>query len=285
MSEKKLFIISPIKSRGSEEHEFYDKVRRHIITPAAKNKGYVALRADQIRRPGRITAQIITRLIEDDLVIADISTGNPNVFYELAIRHAVKKPVILISSTLTDHIPFDVRDQRIIEYSLDPDVIQRAITEIEEQIVSVEDHSFVMDSPVTDVINIDFSDNPSTQEELLGKLIEEFESLSSQLSRAERDKEISSPVIQPSSGSDLDTVIIQIMNRGFSIRKRTPSQLNVPNGADFQVSRNYSDFMGKAERGLRRGSYINIDYDSKVCWYILTRNGEKEYHYWAFRVL
>jgi hypothetical protein len=110
---KRLFIISPIGKEGSETRNFFDKVKRHIIYKAAEGKGYSPYRGDEIREPGKITSQIIRRLRDDDLVIADISTSNPNVFYELAIRHAVQKPVILIGQN-TDNIPFDIANQELL---------------------------------------------------------------------------------------------------------------------------------------------------------------------------
>lgn len=167
---KQLFIISPIRKEGTPEHAKYDKVRRHIIVPAAEEKGYNALRADEIRKPGRITSQIVERLMEDDLVVADISEGNPNVFYELAIRHAIKKPVILIGQS-TDNIPFDVRDQRVIPYSLDPDDIKKAITDIQGQIDSIEKDDFKVDSPIADLIKIDVTEVSRSEEEVLKQIL------------------------------------------------------------------------------------------------------------------
>ena len=122
---KSLFIISPIGQPSSETEIYFDKVRRHIIDPVASDKNYHTIRADEISRPGRITSQIIEHLREDDLVIADLTKRNPNVFYELAVRHAVGKPVILLGE-FGDDIPFDVAAQRVIFYDLDPDHLASA---------------------------------------------------------------------------------------------------------------------------------------------------------------
>ena len=80
----------------------------HIITPALKRCGYTQgpVRADGIASPGLITRQIVTHLIESDLVIADLSGHNPNVFYELALRHALKKPFVQMIHKGED-LPFD----------------------------------------------------------------------------------------------------------------------------------------------------------------------------------
>ena len=88
------FVIAPIDAEGSETRRRSDQVLNHIISPAAEECGYETIRADNISEPGIITSQIIQHLLEDSLVIADLTGRNPNVFYELAIRHAIKKSVV-----------------------------------------------------------------------------------------------------------------------------------------------------------------------------------------------
>jgi hypothetical protein len=61
-----------------------------IVAPAAEACGYDTIRADQIAKPGIITSQVIQHLLDDPLVVADLTGWNPNVFYELAIRHAIR---------------------------------------------------------------------------------------------------------------------------------------------------------------------------------------------------
>lgn len=153
-STKKLFIISPIGEPKSDVRIYFDKARRHIIDPIAVKNGYVTNRADKISRPGRITKQIIERLRADDLVIADLTGKNPNVFYELAVRHAIGKPVILMMG-IGEQIPFDVAAQRVIFYDLDPDNIEDAKNELERQISEVESAKFIVDSPIEAPISLD----------------------------------------------------------------------------------------------------------------------------------
>lgn len=63
--------------------------------------------------PNSISRDIISRVIHSELAIADVSDSNPNVFYELAIRNAVNKPVIVIRK-LGQKLPFDIYDKRAI---------------------------------------------------------------------------------------------------------------------------------------------------------------------------
>jgi hypothetical protein len=118
------FVISPIGPEGSEVRNTADKVLKHVITKALSGK-YKIQRADEIAKPGLITAQIVERLLDAPLVVADLSDRNANVYYELAIRHAATKPVIHIIADGQD-APFDVKDMRLISYDLkDPDSLVR----------------------------------------------------------------------------------------------------------------------------------------------------------------
>src|SRR5262245_11520148 len=101
---KSCFVIAPIGKENSPERRRSDQVFKHIISPAAAACGYEAIRADNLSKPGLITSQIIEHLVTDQLVVADLTGHNPNVFYELAIRHVVKKPVVQIIQ-ITESIP------------------------------------------------------------------------------------------------------------------------------------------------------------------------------------
>ena len=114
--------------------------------------------------PGMITSQIIQRIIDSPLVIADLTESNPNVFYELAIRHAIRKPLVQIIQK-GDKIPFDVAGMRTIQVDhKDLDSVDEAKRDIEKQIQSIESKSTEeIDSPITVSIKLQAlrqSDNP-----------------------------------------------------------------------------------------------------------------------------
>src|SRR5687767_14258073 len=89
---KVCFVISPIESKGSDVRRRSDQVLKYIIEPAAV--GYDVIRADKISEGGIITSQVVQYLRDSALVIADLTGHNANVFYELAIRHVLRKPYI-----------------------------------------------------------------------------------------------------------------------------------------------------------------------------------------------
>jgi hypothetical protein len=146
--EEVCFFISPIGEPNSEVRERSDKVLRHIVSPAAEESGLVAIRSDQMAMPGMITTQIIRHILNDKMVVADLSDHNANVFYELALRHAFRKPVIqLILSN--QPIPFDVQGARTVKYQLDLDSASQARETVSRQMGIVLSQETEVESPVT----------------------------------------------------------------------------------------------------------------------------------------
>lgn len=111
------FVISPIGDEDSEHRRHADLVLGSLIEPALVELKLGAVRADQISKPGLITGQVIDHLVRAKLVIADLSFGNPNVFYELALRHATRLPVVQIIRK-GDKLPFDVGQYRTVELDM-----------------------------------------------------------------------------------------------------------------------------------------------------------------------
>ena len=147
---KKCFIISPIGEPDSPEREHNDSVRDFVIKEAVRELGYEAVRADEIAEPGSITSQIMQRIFDDDLVVADLTGHNANVFYELSVRHAVGKPFVQIITEGQD-IPFDVQGMRLIFYDLTkPASVHKAKTDIISQIKAWEsDPNLNVQTPIT----------------------------------------------------------------------------------------------------------------------------------------
>ena len=102
-----MFCSMPLGSEGSEFRKHSDHFFEKLFDPVLQLKGYDVKRADEIPRPGIITELIIEALWKSDLVIADLSFHNPNVFYELSLRHSFGKPVIQVIRA-DESIPFDL---------------------------------------------------------------------------------------------------------------------------------------------------------------------------------
>ncbi len=107
------FYITPIGDPGSEQRRHSDFMMEYIIQPAVKEFGLRVIRADQMSKPGMIGKQVIEHILRSKLVIADLSYHNPNVFYELCLRHTTRLPTVQLRREI-DSIPFDLNQYRTI---------------------------------------------------------------------------------------------------------------------------------------------------------------------------
>jgi hypothetical protein len=153
-TEKTCFVISPIGKEGSAERRRSDDMFTHVLEPAAKASGYKAVRADKMSTPGIITNQIIHELLEAPLVIADLTDHNANVYYELAIRHVVRKPLVEVIKK-GQVIPFDVSATRVLQLD-EPDLnnVVALTDQMKTAIKAAENKSDGADNPITIAIDI-----------------------------------------------------------------------------------------------------------------------------------
>lgn len=171
---KTCFIICPIGEPSSKERERSDSLLKHVYTPVLKKYGYKSVRADQIPKTGLITTQIINLVIESPLVIADLTGGNPNVFYELAIRHATGLPYIQIIEK-DDPLPFDTSGVRtIVIDSRSLDSVEECRLEIERYIEHFKE-GHKADSPISVAANVRLLKSDEKYAETLLEKIEQIQ--------------------------------------------------------------------------------------------------------------
>ena len=153
MPTKLCFIVGPIGAAGTSVRHRSDFLRRYIINPVmSRRPEYTVVRADEIGQPGMIDRQIISRLRDAELVIADLATSNPNAFYEIGIRHMVGKPIVHMQQD-TENIPFDVSLYSAVKYSMESvENIDRAIAELDRHVQAATDPEHEIDNPVTRVL-------------------------------------------------------------------------------------------------------------------------------------
>jgi hypothetical protein len=132
------FYITPIGNPGSEHRRHADFMMEYIVRPAVKEFDLKVIRADQMSKPGMIGKQVIEHILKARLVVADLSFHNPNVFYELCLRHATRLPTVQLKREV-DTIPFDLNQYRTIPidtsdpYTLLPKV-QTYVSEVTNQV-------------------------------------------------------------------------------------------------------------------------------------------------------
>lgn len=105
---KKCFVLMPFTDTLRE-------IYTEIYKPACERNNLACWRVDELTRPGSITRDIIDGILDADVIIADLTSRNPNVFYELGIAHSIGNKTLMTCQDIKD-VPFDIANYRIILY-------------------------------------------------------------------------------------------------------------------------------------------------------------------------
>jgi hypothetical protein len=173
--ERECFFIAPIGEKGSDVRKRSDGVRDFVVGPAAEVHGLQTRRADDVGEPGQITSQAVEHCLKAKAAVADLTGGNPNVYYELSIRHGAQLPVVLIAEQGTV-LPFDLGQSRAIFFDhTDLSDAGRARAELETQIRA----SLIgtPDNPIANGMRLAQLDSGSTEERTLARMVARIERL------------------------------------------------------------------------------------------------------------
>ncbi len=97
--------------------QWSDRYYKELFSPAIKEAGMEPIRADELFSTGTVIEQIWEQIRKAKILLADLTAKNANVFYELGLAHAARKPVVFISGNVED-VPFDLRHLRVIIYDI-----------------------------------------------------------------------------------------------------------------------------------------------------------------------
>jgi len=153
----KAFVILPFEPQ-------FNKVYSEVIKPICEELGYEVNKADSINSHQNILQDIVKGIYEADLLIADLTTSNTNVFYELGIAHGLGIPTVLITQDI-DEVPFDLTAYKIIEYSTDFTEIDELREELKDTGEKHLEGEIQFGSPVTDFTDIDIVETSSESNE------------------------------------------------------------------------------------------------------------------------
>lgn len=145
------FIIMPF---DPEFTTIYDQ----LIKPALEGAGYNVRRADSFFDQQNILRDIVRGIAEASLVVAELTTPNPNVLYELGLCHGLKIPTIQIAQSM-DEVPFDLRSYRTIVYSTKFDKVGELINTLTEIGLKHLNSEIMFGSPVIDFLPEKYQDD------------------------------------------------------------------------------------------------------------------------------
>lgn len=145
---KSCFIITPIGDSNSPIFRKINGVITSTIRPVLQEMGFSDISAaHEINKVGSINTQIVNRIVYDDLVIANLTESNPNVMYELCLRHVVAKPIIHICEKGTV-LPFDIKDNRTIFYENDMLGVEELKEKLKKYLAEIDYEKEHTDNPV-----------------------------------------------------------------------------------------------------------------------------------------
>lgn len=260
---KKCFVIMPFGSDDPDMKKRFDGVYKGIIMPAIKEAGYDPLREDMSGTPGSIPKNIITKLATYDMVLADLTNGNANVFYELGIRHVMAKSATVLIINKDTKIPFDNSSYHVIQYTAELDDIDNVQKQIINAIRQREESPTLPDNSVHDTYNklpvnlLEFVniDDKTSQDKIttkLNSLIKENQLLKNKLKVSGIDL----------SYESTESTDINVRQAIFEARKGIKySGIEVTiTLRNYALSRNIDGFMDYLQEALEMGYMREDDY-------------------------
>ncbi|HCR70660.1 MAG TPA: hypothetical protein DIW23_04375 [Anaerolineae bacterium] len=119
------FVVMPFGKKKGADNQPYDfnVIYRTLIKPALEDAGFEPFRADEETSAGDILTDMFQELLLADMVICDLSIDNANAFYELGIRHALRKRGVVHIQAGRAYMPFDIFNVRTLPYHITPEGI------------------------------------------------------------------------------------------------------------------------------------------------------------------
>ena len=244
---KTCFIISAIAKEDSQTRKSADHKFEYVYSPVLEDLGYKITRSDKISSPGSISREIVQNLIDADLVIADITDENSNVFYELAIRNAIKKPVIIFRKP-EQVMPFDIYDKRAISISTtEPKIWEESKQQLRDQVTIAEKYPEQASESILTEFAFDLKNtSPRTDYDKIYSLL----------------KDIQDEVVQTPMKLHHETQPEQYQNASNTAKDAVTFFVTIPPGSSFPGCEKNNECFIPAKVRIKRGqqvSWINRD--------------------------
>ncbi|MFQ5822154.1 MAG: DUF1566 domain-containing protein [Candidatus Heimdallarchaeota archaeon] len=165
MIEKKKKVCFVIMPFSDERKEVYT----YGIKPACQMAGFTPIRVDELTGHFNINRKIIEHIFSSDVIIAELTDKNPNVYYELGVGHTIDNKTIMIVQNTRD-LPFDIRNYRCIEYMQSVEGLRKLEEKLHESLLTIREWRKQPSNPVQDFKPPDSFIPKSVVEEVQRKL-------------------------------------------------------------------------------------------------------------------
>lgn len=264
------FIISPLGADDSETRRKADGLINAVLKPVLKELDFETIAPHEIDTPGSITQQVIHHLLTDDLVIANLTELNPNVMYELAVRHAKRLPIVCVIEKGTK-LPFDIATERTIFYDNDMAGVEALKPRLSKTVIEATSDK-EPDNPIYRVVKDSIMREVVAADDSQAYILQRLDEIASNLNRLRRQVEPESHRIGPKKrrviftieGKDRliseDEVVNEILNTNYPSEGFSFSEIN-PGKYQFDIRiQNNRD----AERLLGKLTEKNFHIDNVI---------------------
>lgn len=222
--EHECFFIAPISADDSDIRKRSNGVRDFVIAPAVESLDLKVVRADDLMKPGQITLQVIEHVLSAKAVVADLTGRNPNVYYELAVRHTARLPVVLIIEEEDfENLPFDIQQMRIIKLN-HKDLASAASAKDQIEAHLEEAIAGEVDSPIATALNLQALESGTSVEKVLADLVVQVQELGGAVRQVQNDLDrvtsrsaakLATTLLDTSS--EADTLKVELELRGYKV--------------------------------------------------------------------
>jgi len=262
MSQKPLcFVLMPFgqKPDGSGGSVDFDAVYAELIAPAVAEAELDPLRADEEMTGGIIHKPMFERLVLCEYAVADLTTANANVFYELGVRHAVRQwSTVLLFAAGGSQLPFDVAPLRAMPYQLGPDGKPQNVAEVREALVERlrEAKQAATDSPIFQLLE-DYPDIDHAKTDVFRDQVRYSAEMKERLARARREgldavravEQELGDIANGESGVVVDLFLSYRAVKGWEDMIRLVGSMSEPLAATVMVQEQLALALNRAGRG------------------------------------
>lgn len=253
------FVVMPFgrKPRADGSWVDFNAIYTGLIKPAIEAAGFESFRADEETCSGDILTDMFQELLLADVVVADLSIDNANVFYELGVRHAMRRRGIVHIQAGRAYMPFDIFNVRTLPYHCDasggPDaaMLEKDFTALVKMIQSTwqSDHNQIH-SPIFNLLNgLTEPNRKSLRTPLATGYWEEYNTLQGRIAIAQRQKrigdvvllaeEVSNPLIKEDILSEAGQALKAMGNSALALKQYRQGLKINPNSLTFSCEEAY----------------------------------------------